>query len=62
QIMAKWRLGCVTQKLLEKLAEDVKYHQKRNRQTRMSHEKTTRRRLREHGIKLTGMLRCRPSS
>ncbi len=57
-IVAKWRSGCVTQKLLEHLVDQVEYHQQRNRQSRESHEKGTRRLLRERGIKLTKMQRC----
>ena len=59
QVMAKWRSGCVSKKVLEQLVDEVKYHQARNRQARNSHEKRTRRLLRDRGIRLTHMARCR---
>ena len=59
QVVAKWLSGRVSQKLLERLADEVEYHQTRNRQARKSHEKRTRRLLRERGIRLTKMARCR---
>jgi hypothetical protein len=62
QLAAKRLCGCVPGTTLEKLAEWVEYHQERNRQARVSHEKATRRRLKEQGIRLTGMTRCQPST
>ena len=59
QVMAKWRSGRVSQKVLEQLVDEVEYHQARNRQARKSHEKRTRRMLRERGIRLTKMAECR---
>ena len=58
QVVAKWLSGRVSRKVLEQLADEVKYHQARNRQARKSHEKRTRRLLRERGIRLTRMARC----
>ena len=50
QVMAKWLSGRVSQKVLEQLADEVEYHQARNRQARKSHEKRTRRMLRERAL------------
>lgn len=58
QVLAKWLSGRVSQKVLEQLVDEVEYHQARNRQARQSHEKRTRRLLRERGIRLTKMSRC----
>ena len=59
QVVAKWLSGRVSRKLLEQLVDEVEYHQARNRQARKSHEKRTRRLLRERGVRLTQMVRCR---
>src|SRR5271155_3401246 len=40
------------ERLLDKAARKITYHQRRNAQARHSHTKTTRRRLRELGIRL----------
>ena len=61
QVVAKWRGDRVTKKLLEQLVKHVEYHQARNRQARKSHNKRTRRQLRAKGIRLTDVIRCKPS-
>ena len=48
----------VSHRLLEKTAATITYHQRRNAQARKSHTKTTRRKLRELGIRLTDLPRC----
>ena len=50
QVVAKWLSGRVSQKVSDQPADEVEYHQARNRQARKSHEKRTRRMLRERGI------------
>ena len=47
------------EEVLERLVDEVEHPQARNRQARKSHEKRTRRLLRERGIRLTKMARCR---
>ena len=39
-------------------AEEIAWHQKRNAKARKSHTKTTRKKLRRLGIKLTEIRRC----
>ena len=60
QLAAKRLCRRVPRKLLDDLVDHVQYHQDRNRQARQSHEKITRRRLSERGVRLTDMPRCRP--
>jgi hypothetical protein len=45
--------------LFDRVAAKINWAQKRNAQSRKSHTKTARRRLRELGIKLTEIKRCR---
>lgn len=45
-------------RLLEKTASKITHHQRRNAQARKSHTKTTKRKLRELGIRLTDVPRC----
>jgi hypothetical protein len=45
--------------VIEKTAKQIARTQKRNATARKSHTKRTRRRLRELGIKLTELKRCR---
>ena len=45
-------------KLLERTSEEIVRAQRRNASARRSHTKRTRRRLREGGLKLTGLPRC----
>jgi hypothetical protein len=44
--------------LFEKAAEKINYKQTRNAQARKSHTKTTKRKLRRLGIKLSEIKRC----
>jgi hypothetical protein len=46
-------------KLLERTAAEIERAQRRNATARKSHTKRTRRRLRESGIKLTELPRCK---
>jgi hypothetical protein len=41
------------QKLFERTAEKSQYHQRRNAAARVSHTKTTRRILKQHGIRFS---------
>jgi len=54
-----WLNGRVSARLLEKLAEKIQDTQQKNAKSRRSHEKRTRRKLRQLGIKLTCTERCR---
>ena len=45
-------------RLLERTAAKIRHQQRRNAQARKSHTKTTRRKLRELGIRLTDLPRC----
>ena len=54
-----WHKQRLRQALIDRLAKRIAYTQKRNRTARVSHAKATRRRLRELGIRLTGIKRCR---
>ena len=55
-----WANGrAASERLLEKTAAKITHQQRRNAQARKSHTKRTRRRLRELGIKLTELKRCR---
>ncbi len=45
--------------LLERTSAEIERAQRRNAAARKSHIKRTRRRLRELGIKLTGLPRCK---
>ena len=47
------------EKLRAKAARKITWAQRRNAQARKSHTKTTRKKLRELGIKLTELKRCR---
>ena len=58
QVAAKWLSGRVSQELLDHLAKQVSYQQRRNQQAWLSHVKRTRRALRAKGIRLTKMSRC----
>jgi len=53
-----WLNGRVSARLLERLAEKIQDTQRQNAKARRSHEKRTRRRLRQLGIKLTQIERC----
>lgn len=60
QVKAMWLSGRVSQKVLDQLVKQVQYHQRRNKQARLSHDKRTRRQLWKRGIRLTNMARCQP--
>ena len=47
-----------SRKLLERTAAEIERTQRRNAAARKSHTKTTRKKLRESGIKLTEVPRC----
>ena len=46
------------ERLYQKIAKRIAYHQRRNARARVSHTKATIRKLHRHGIKLTGLPRC----
>ena len=46
-------------KLLERTSAEIERAQRRNAAARKCHTKRTRRKLRESGIKLTGLPRCK---
>ena len=46
------------ERLYERAAERINYHQRRNASARKSHTKTTIRELHRKGINLTGLPRC----
>jgi predicted secreted Zn-dependent protease len=54
-----WRGTRVSARLWETLVEDIQKTQQDNAKSRRSHTKRTRRKLRELGIKLTRIKRCR---
>ena len=45
--------------LFRRTAEIIQYHQRRNAQARQSHTKATKRKLRQAGIQLSKLKRCR---
>jgi hypothetical protein len=57
QINALWLNGRISTQLVEKLAE-ITSTQADNAKARKSHQKRTRRRLRQRGIKLGQVKRC----
>jgi hypothetical protein len=54
-----WLSGRVSAKLIERTAEKIKHWQQKNAKARIAHTKTTRRKLRKIGIKLTKIIRCK---
>ncbi|PQO37789.1 hypothetical protein DTL21_07540 [Bremerella cremea] len=54
-----WLNGRASAALLDHVAATIQYCQQRNAQARRSHAKRTRRKLREKGVKLTEIERCR---
>ena len=54
-----WHKQRVTPPLVDRLVVRIAYTQKRNRTARVSHAKATRRRLRNRGLRLTDIKRCR---
>ena len=56
------RNSTTSERVLDKAARKIDYHQRRNANARKSHTKTTRRKLRELGIKLTEIPRCQWNS
>lgn len=57
-IRSLWLDGRAASALYAQAANDIRWAQTRNAQARISHTKTTRRRLRALGIKLTEVKRC----
>ena len=53
-----WLDGRAAAELYAQAAGEIEYAQNRNAQARTSHTKTTRKKLRELGIKLTEVKRC----
>ncbi len=59
ELIPSWWLGLrPPKKLLERTAAEIERTQKRNASARKSHTKTTRKKLRALGIKLTEVPRC----
>jgi hypothetical protein len=58
QINSLWLNGQVCTRLLEQLVEEISTTQRDNAKSRKSHQKRTRRRLRQKGIMLTQVRRC----
>jgi hypothetical protein len=60
-LVRSWWLSSApaTERLLAKAATKITWAQRRNAQARKSHAKRTRRKLRDLGIKLTELKRCR---
>jgi hypothetical protein len=52
-----WLKGRASAELIDQAVEEIDWAQKRNAQARKSHTKTTRRKLRQLGIKLTDIKR-----
>jgi hypothetical protein len=59
-LIPSWWLNlCPPQELLERTSAEIERAQRRNAAARKGHTKRTRRRLRELGIKLTELPRCK---
>jgi len=58
-VQSWWLNGRASAALLAHVAATIQYRQQRNAQARKSHAKRTRKKLREKGIKLTEIVRCR---
>lgn len=54
-----WLSVCPPKALLERTSAEIKRAQRRNAQAQTCHAKKTRQRLREAGVKLTGLPRCK---
>jgi hypothetical protein len=52
-----WLKGRALAQLIDRAVEEISWTQKRNAQARKSHTKTTRRKLRQQGIRLTAIQR-----
>jgi hypothetical protein len=59
QITTRWYNRLIPRSLLEQLAAEINYHQRRNALARKCHDKRTRRLLRLKGIRLKDVIRCR---
>ena len=59
QINSLWLNGQISTQLLEKLAEEITSTQSANAKARTSHQKRTRRRLRQKGVRLGQVKRCK---
>lgn len=57
-IRSLWLDGLAARTLYAQAADEIQWAQTRQAQARQSHSKTTRRRLRSLGIKLTEVKRC----
>jgi hypothetical protein len=57
-VQSWWLDPTSANRLFERTAERIQYHQHRNAQARESHVKTTKRKLRKLGIKLSTLKRC----
>ena len=58
QISSLWLNGLVSKRLLEQVAEEITRTQQANAKARKSHQKRTRRLLREQGVRLGRVRRC----
>ena len=54
-----WLSGRCGTRLLEQVADELRYTQARRAQARKSHTKATRRKLHAAGVRLTALIRCR---
>jgi hypothetical protein len=57
-VQSWWLDAAATAELFRRTAKKIQYHQRRNAAARKSHTKTTKRKLRQYGIKLSTLKRC----
>jgi len=57
-VRSLWLSDTIGAQRLEQIVKELNYTQTRRGQARKSHTKTTRRKLRAAGVKLTTLIRC----